>query len=93
MTLDGKTIKTWTHTTMIEPMCVAIDNRFDHVLVGDSSCNIHVFSAITGQHLFTVCQLKLNKFTYFVSKIKYLYIVLPNKFLFYFFNFSRLDKQ
>lgn len=54
MTLDGKTVKTWTHTTMIEPMCVAVDNIFDHVLIGDSSCNVHVFKAINGQHLFTV---------------------------------------
>lgn len=63
---------------MNEPMCVAVDNSFDHVLVGDSSCNIHVFSAINGQHVFTVCQLKLNKFTYVVSKLRYLYIVLLN---------------
>lgn len=48
---------------MIEPMCVAVDNNFDHVLVGDSSCNVHVFSAITGQHIFTVCQFKYNTFT------------------------------
>lgn len=60
---------------MVEPMCVAVDNIFDNVLVGDSSGNVHVFSAITGQHVFTVCQLELNKFTYFVSRIKYLYIV------------------
>lgn len=54
MTLDGKTIKTWTHSSMSEPMCVAVDRIYDHVIIGDSSCNIHAFKATTGQHLFTV---------------------------------------
>lgn len=54
MTLDGKTIKTWTHSSMNEPMCVAVDRIYDHVIIGDSSCNIHAFKATTGQHLFTV---------------------------------------
>lgn len=56
MTLDGKTIKSWTHSSMVEPMCVAVDRNYDHVLIGDSSCNIHAFKATTGQHLFTVRQ-------------------------------------
>lgn len=75
LTLDGKTVKIWTHTTMVEPMCVVVDNIFDHVLIGDSSCNVHIFSAATGQHIFTVCQPKLHKFKYFVFRIKYLYIL------------------
>lgn len=54
MTLDGETIKSWTHSSMIEPMCVAVDTIYDHVLVGDSSCNVHAFKSTTGQHLFTV---------------------------------------
>lgn len=39
---------------MIEPMCIAVDTIYDHVLVGDSSCNVHAFKSTTGQHLFTV---------------------------------------
>lgn len=54
MTSNGETIKTWTHSTMTEPMCVVVDRNYDHVLVGDSSCNIHAFKASSGQHLFTV---------------------------------------
>lgn len=54
MTLDGETIKSWTHSSMIEPMCVAVDTIYDHILVGDSSCNVHAFKSTTGQHLFTV---------------------------------------
>lgn len=54
MTPNGETIKTWTHSTMTEPMCVAVDRNYDHILVGDSACNIHAFKASTGQHLFTV---------------------------------------
>lgn len=54
MALNGETVKTWTHSSMIEPMCVAVDRIYDHVLIGDSSCNIHVFKATTAQHLFTV---------------------------------------
>jgi hypothetical protein len=54
MTLNGETIKTWTHSSMIEPMCVVVDRMYDHVLIGDSSYNIHVFKATTAQHLFTV---------------------------------------
>lgn len=54
MTLDGETVKTWTHSTMDEPMCVVVDGTYEHVLIGDSSCNIHAFKASSGQHLFTV---------------------------------------
>lgn len=54
MTLDGKTIKTWTHSSLIEPMCVVVDRKNDQVLIGDSSCNVHAFKVSTGEHLFTV---------------------------------------
>ncbi|CAI6353464.1 unnamed protein product [Macrosiphum euphorbiae] len=60
MTLDGETVKSWTHSSMIEPMCVAVDRIYDHVLIGDSSCNIHAFKAATGQHLFTINNNKSN---------------------------------
>jgi len=54
MTLDGETITSWTHSNMVEPMCVAVDQIYDHILIGDSSCNIYAFKAKTSQHLFTV---------------------------------------
>lgn len=54
MTLDGETIKTWTHSNMIEPMCVVVDRKYDQVLIGDSSCNVHAFNGSSGEHLFTV---------------------------------------
>jgi len=54
MTTNGETIKTWSHPAMVEPMCVIIDKHYSHVLIGDSSCNIHAFKSATGEHLFTV---------------------------------------
>lgn len=54
MMLSGETVNTWTHSNMVEPMCIAVDRTYDHVLIGDSSCNVHAFKAATGQHLFTV---------------------------------------
>ncbi|XP_025207500.1 uncharacterized protein LOC112603224 isoform X2 [Melanaphis sacchari] len=60
MNLDGETVKSWTHSSMIEPMCVVVDRIYDHVLIGDSSCNIHAFKGTTGQHLFTINNKKSN---------------------------------
>lgn len=54
MTLSGETITSWTHSNLVEPMCIAVDPIYDHILIGDSSRNIHAFKAKTGQHLFTV---------------------------------------
>lgn len=54
MTTNGETIKTWSHSAMVEPMCVIIDKHYSHVLIGDSSCNIHAFKSASGEHLFTV---------------------------------------
>lgn len=54
MNINGETLKPWSHSAMVEPMCVTVDKHYGHVLIGDSSCNIHVFKCATGQHLFTV---------------------------------------
>lgn len=54
MTLEGKTVKIWTHPNIIEPMCVALDRDSDILLIGDSMCNVYAFKPTTGDYLFMV---------------------------------------
>lgn len=75
MTSSGETIKSWTHSDMIEPVCIAVDQIYDHILIGDSSCNIYVFKAKTGQHLFTVRQKYKYPCEYFSKNNVYLFFV------------------
>lgn len=56
MTTDGETIKSFTYNAFQEPVDVAVDTNYGHILVADNGMNcVYIFDA-EGKMLFQVCR-------------------------------------
>lgn len=68
MTTDGDSIKNFTYNAFMEPIDVAVDKSYGHILVADNgmSC-VYVFDSV-GKILFQVSS-QLNRFFYHSCKL------------------------